>query len=138
MRIYIATPISNRPEKTMEERLKAAKERVEQIVRYMRDAQPIVQGSKNPLRTAEYCSTFDVNPIGCNHTEAEAIGNCIRLLMECDAIILDKGMAIHSKGMCVERYTAEVFDKVILYYWPKAYTTKKHTAKKNDTKYEND
>lgn len=31
MKIYIATPITNRPEATMEERLKAAKERVEKI-----------------------------------------------------------------------------------------------------------
>lgn len=123
MKIYIATPINNRPEKTMEERLKAAKERVEQIVQYMRDAQPIVQGSKNPLRTAEYCSTFDVNPLGCNHTEAEAMGNCIRLLLECDAIMIDKGMAIHSKGMDVEHYTANAFGKSILYYWAKAKTT---------------
>lgn len=120
MKIYIATPINNRPEKTMEERLKAARERIEQIAQYMREARTIVQGSKNTLRTAEYCSTFDVNPIGCNHTEAEAMGNCIRLLLECDAIIIDKGMAIHSKGMWVEYYTAKTFGKGILYYWPKA------------------
>lgn len=123
MRIYIATPISNRPEKTMEERLKAAKTRVEQIAQYMRNAQTIVQGSKNPLQTAEYCSTFDVNPIGCNHTEAETIGNCIRLLLECDAIIIDKGMAFPSKGMDVEHYAANVFGKGVLYYWAEAKTT---------------
>lgn len=40
MKIYIATPITNRPEATMEERLKAAKERVEKIAQYMREERP--------------------------------------------------------------------------------------------------
>jgi hypothetical protein len=123
MRIYIATPISNRPEKTMEERLKAAKERVEQIAQYMRDARTITDKGKNPFTVAEYCSTFDVNPIGCNHTEAEAMGNCIRLLLECDAIIIDKGMEIHSNGMDVEHYTANAFGKGVLYYWAETEAT---------------
>lgn len=131
MRIYIATPISNRPEKTMGERLKAAKERVEQITQYMQEARTIEQGAKNQFCSAEYCSTFDVNPLGCNHTEAEAMGNCIRLLLECDAIMIDKGMAIHSKGMDVEHYTANVFGKGVLYYWAEAKTTH---IREDDTK----
>ena len=122
MKIYIATPITNRPEATMEERLKAAKERVEKIAQYMREERrPVTDG--DPLRTAEYCSTFDVNPIGCNHTEAEAMGNCIRLLLECDAIMLDKGMAIYSKGMDAEHFTANAFSKNVFYFWPETIPT---------------
>lgn len=123
MKIYIATPITYRPEATMEERLKAAKERVEKIAQYMREERPTNQGDGDPLRTAEYCSTFDVNPIGCNHTEAEAMGNCIRLLLECDAIMLDKGVAIYSKGMDAEHFTANAFSKNVYYFWPETIPT---------------
>lgn len=115
----------------MEERLKAAKSRVDEIVDKIKnacaDAQLSLRGKDGEVvnafyRDAEFVSTFDVNPIGSNHTEAEAMGNCIGLLLQCDAMVIDKGVKVYSKGMDAEHHVCNIYGKAIIYYWPETIT----------------
>lgn len=112
MKIYIATPINSRPEHTLYTRMLCAKKRVEEIVKAIR------QSNMELLAKAEYYSTFDINPITKHANESKAMGNCVRLVMDCDAILLDDEMeGKHpSKGMHIEETVAETYGKEILHY----------------------
>ena len=68
------------------------------------------------LRYANIKSTFTENPITEPVSEEEAMGRCVKLVMQCDVIIIDKGINLPSKGMLVEEFVAKTYDKAIIYY----------------------
>lgn len=112
MKIYIATPINSRPEHQMIDKMFGAKDRVKEIVAAMR------KSKMKLLAEAQFYSTFDINRIAHNVNESKAMGNCVRLVMDCDAILLDDEMdSKHpSKGMHIEETVAETYGKEILHY----------------------
>lgn len=119
MKIYIATPISNRPELTLMDRLRGARARVDDIVRKVREpgdldistlSQQATKEELEEIRKAEFCSTFDVNAMSDKTTEPEAMGNCIRLVLECDAVLVDNSIMI-SHGVLAESSVAGIYGK---------------------------
>lgn len=112
MKVYIATPINNRPEPTMERRLAAACLRVSEIKAICRKKESIF--GPEPVLV----STFDVNPMTEGVTEAEAMGRCVSLLLTCDVIVVDNynpertGL---SKGVTAETLVAKIYNKKVLY-----------------------
>lgn len=111
MKIYIATPVNARLEPTMAEKLTGAKERIEKLKPLLRE-----HCLRRHHVEPELVSTFDVNPIHCSRTEAEAMGNCIRLLLECDTIAIDYATpeSKESIGMYVEVDVALAYRKNII------------------------
>lgn len=98
MKVYIATPVNGRPEKTFEEKRQAAYERIQYLMSISRPSQ------------WEPVSSFDVCPLNEDISEAEAMGRCIRLLMTCDAILVDRYLPIeHSKGVLLELRCAKLY-----------------------------
>lgn len=111
MKVYIATPVNARKEKTIEAKRKAAYKRV----------QYLTEEVQKQFEDAEVHSSFDLDiaPIGVrnpNWTEPEIMGRCVRRVMECDAILVDWNYQ-HSNGCSVEHYTALVYDKKVIYAW---------------------
>lgn len=106
MKIYIATPVNARKEGTLEEKRKAAYKRIccmkYQLHKYFPDA--------------EYHSSFDkeIAPISkpVTKTEAEIMGECVTLVMNCDMVVQD-WESYESKGCVLERYTAAIYGKTI-------------------------
>lgn len=98
MKVYVATPVNGRPEPTLEEKRKAAYERIEFL-----KTMPRPQGW-------EIVSSFDVCPLDEEITEAEAMGRCISLLMTCDAMVVDRCLPISkSKGVKLEIECAKLY-----------------------------
>lgn len=114
MKLYIATPINNRPEETMAEKLQAAARRVDAI-------RAVVQTDPAFAEYDEIVSTFDVNPIGQETDEETAMARCIELVKTCDAIILDRDLRNKwkSKGMQKELHT--IFDMHKPHYYIRIY-----------------
>lgn len=115
MKIYIATPINNRPEGTILEKALGARERIKYLQElYKEHPDYFVGGSREE---AEFCSTFDANFKAIQiYTEAAAMGRCVKRVMESDAVILDKADNIESKGMDVEEFVAKTYGKKLIYY----------------------
>lgn len=107
MKIYIATPINGRNEKTFREKWLAAKHRVAMLKEIIQDDSHIwdVDGSVVKL------SSFDINPQP-NKTEADAMACCINSVLEADAIYLDHGWT-SSKGCRLEYAAAKIYGKRI-------------------------
>lgn len=106
MKIYISTPVTSRPEETFAEKLQAASRRVDAL-KAMIKSDPIYGKTFD-----EIVSTFDVNPIGCDHTESEAMGKCVELLLTCDAMLFDWTMfnnMVASKGMMTEQFICKTY-----------------------------
>lgn len=78
MRIYISTPINARAENTFAEKYECAKKRVSEIIGQL----------KSKFPDAEFLSFSDVAPMG-ECTEAQAVGNCIKAVIESDYVIID-------------------------------------------------
>lgn len=104
LKIYIATPVNARRERTHVERFIAARDRVQHL------KEVIAGGICSPdglmYNVGKCVSTFDVND-SCA-SEAEAMGRCIELLMTCDAIYLDHGW-LQSKGCNLEYRCAKIY-----------------------------
>lgn len=87
-------------ESTFEEKLNVARRRVEQL------KEEIIK-QLELCDDIEFVSTFDVNEEITN--EAVAMGNCIRQVLECDAIFLDdfwkksNGCLLEANAACVYR-----------------------------------
>ena len=107
MKIYIATPVNGRKEATLEEKRKAAFERINEIAVKLLEKYP----------DAEIHSSFDqdIAPFSIlkNPTEAEIMGKCVQRVMECDAIFMDAGW-MKSAGCCVEMSTASIYGKKMI------------------------
>ncbi len=114
MKIYIATPVNGRNEKTLLEKRQAAFERVKKIAEYLKGRYP----------DAECHSSFDehIAPLrgALVWREATIMGACVQEVMDCDAIILDEGWE-SSKGCQVEHHVARVYGKKVGFYtdWEK-------------------
>lgn len=108
-RIYLATPVNARKEKTMRHKMKAAHQRKIEMENYLRKVFP----------DALFYSSFDI-PEVFNFIineydkllicEPEIMGKCIEMVMLCDMIILDDGWE-NSKGCTVERFVAMQYGK---------------------------
>ncbi len=104
MRIYIATPINARKEKTFEEKRKAAAERAEYLKSQLQKDYP----------KAHIVTPFDIIPLTEQVTEPEALGRCVKTVLQSDILYLDKGWR-HSQGCRLEHHTAKVYHKSIFY-----------------------
>lgn len=102
-KVYFATPVNGRRELSMMEKKRGALYRCLKVREQLKMTYPdwII------------CYSFMVCPIGQELTEAEAMGRCVTLLMECDALILDDGW-MESAGCSVERSVAVNYGKKIL------------------------
>ena len=104
MKLYIATPINARNEKTFKEKYLAAKHRVNML-------KEILQYDERFPSGMEMVSSFDINPIGA-YAESQAMGRCVTEVLESDAIYLDHGWQ-SSNGCNLEYRTAKIYDKEI-------------------------
>lgn len=105
-RIYIATPVNARTEKTLEEKRKAAYYRCETLKMLLREE----MGDD-----VRFCTSFDICPLGITLSEESIMGGCVSLVMKCDAIYLDHGWT-GSKGCNLEYRTAKIYGKEIMEY----------------------
>lgn len=105
MRLYIATPINARQEKTLEEKKRAARHRVNLL-------KEIISDDKRFAEYGELVSTFDISTIGSRTTEAQALGMCVTAVLESDAIYLDHGWN-GSDGCNLEYRAAKIYGKRI-------------------------
>lgn len=105
MKLYIATPVNARPERTFKEKYIAAKHRVAVLIELIRE-DPQFGGSYDYVT-----STFNVNALG-EVSETEALGRCVSTVLECDAIYLDHGWQ-SSKGCNLEYRAAKIYGKTI-------------------------
>ena len=101
MKLYISTPINARQEKTFADKLLAAKYRVSLLEEIIRTDKRFAQ-----FETIVY-TNFDTVM-----SESAAMGNCIRSVIECDAIYLDHAWQ-SSKGCNLEYRAAKIYDKQI-------------------------
>ena len=103
MRLYIATPINGRKERTMIEKVEEARHRVDVIKKVLADDEN--------FNGYEFFSTFDL-PHDDETTEARAMGDCITAVLNCDAIYLDHAWQT-SKGCNLEYRAAKIYGKTI-------------------------
>ena len=101
--MYIATPINGRPGLTLEDKLAAARQRIDVLKKIIRDDERF-SGYELP-------STFDIAH-GEGEGEAEAMGRCIEEVMKSDAIYLDIGWK-SSRGCILEGHAARLYGKKI-------------------------
>ena len=102
-RIYIATPVNARKEKTFEEKKRMAACRVEFLKMILHEDFP----------DAELLTSFDVCPLDEKINECVAMGRCIAHLLTADAIYLDHAWQ-SSKGCNLEYRAAKIYDKQIM------------------------
>lgn len=82
MKIYIATPINGRPEKTFAEKRAAAALRIEELKALLRQDE----------RFASYQEmTSGIDVCTPDMKEPEAIGRCVSEVLRCDAVYMDCG-----------------------------------------------
>lgn len=104
MKIYIATPVNGRKEKTLRAKLEAAEERVAEIYDYIHGYYPSADWySVFKYMEAEYLETCE---------ESEIMGACVNMVIQCDMIVLDDGWE-SSRGCTIERYIAMQYGKQI-------------------------
>ena len=99
MKIYLATPVNGRKEKTLAAKLTAALRRVQEMKHYL----------EKRVDGAEYYSSMDMWNDLATMTEAQIMGECTRMVMESDLVVLDDGWEC-SRGCTVERYIALQYD----------------------------
>lgn len=104
MKIYLATPVNGRKEKTIREKKYRAYERIGEMERYL----------KKKYHDAEFMSSFNLISLLDNDVLPESIimGSCVRMVMECDMIVLDDGWE-NSSGCTVERFVAMQYGKKV-------------------------
>lgn len=102
MKLYISTPINGRNEKTFQEKLIAAKHRVELL--------------KEVIRSDVSFDEYDCLMHTCFEkpmtSEAAAMGICVSQVIDADAIYLDHGWN-SSKGCNLEYRAAKIYGKKI-------------------------
>lgn len=108
MTLYISTPLNGRTDtEDFTEKMRRAKERVEELTRRVRQFKAFCHYDR-------IISTFDLNPTG-EETEAEAMGRCIRAVIEADAVLMDwdpsKG---NSRGCRLELTAARLYGKPVI------------------------
>lgn len=103
-KIYIATPINARSEKTFRDKYIAAKHRVNLL-------REIIRYDERFPKDIELVSSFDLNPLG-KYTESQAMGRCVAEVMDSDAIYLDHAWQ-SSNGCNLEYRTAKIYGKKI-------------------------
>ncbi len=104
MKIYLASPVNGRKEKTLKEKMKAALKRIRDMQEYVSKLYP-----DDTFR----CS-FDIVGLVLDQqlTEAEIMGRCVQMVMESDMVILDDGWE-SSQGCTVERFVAMQYGKQV-------------------------
>ena len=103
MKIYIATPVTSRPEKSPQERLAAARHRIELLKEILAD--------EPQFKDCEFCGTFDIPRQG-SETEEHILATCVELVLTSDAIYLDHAWN-SSKGCNLEYRAAKIYGKKI-------------------------
>ena len=103
MKLYIATPINARKEKTMKEKLRAARHRVEQLKEILSE--------DDRFEDFKMISTFDLSH-GVELPEEAALASCVCAVLTSDAIYLDHGWQ-GSKGCNLEYRAAKIYGKQI-------------------------
>lgn len=101
-KVYFATPVNGRTEPTLAEKKGAALARCVEVRNHL----------KRLHQDWVICYSFMVCPINQRLTEAEAMGWCITLLMECDMIILDDvplPLYAKSRGCLLENMAAQIY-----------------------------
>jgi hypothetical protein len=101
MKVYIATAVNGRKEPTLQEKQRAALVRVNEIKAKVKELHPSasVWSSVGNIVVARK---------GMPEREAAIMGSCVRMVMESDILVLDRGWW-DSKGCNVEKYTAETY-----------------------------
>ena len=105
MKIYLASPVNGRKEKTLKEKQQAAMKRIDEMADYLVKFYP----------DAEFWSSVGNMPIarhGDESKEAKIMGHCVTMVMESDMVILDDGWE-NSKGCTVERFVALQYGKQV-------------------------
>lgn len=104
MKIYIATPVNGRREKTLRVKLEAACMRVAIMLAYLCKWH----------EDAEFMSVFDIGTPKELEMLAEPLimGQCVEMVIEADMIVLDDGWE-SSRGCTIERYVAMQYGKQI-------------------------
>lgn len=105
MKLYIATPINSRTEKTMEDKKRAAKHRVNLL-------KELISSDMRFRQYDQLVSTFDIKQIISTTTEEVALGHCVTAVLQSDAIYLDHGWN-GSNGCNLEYRAAKIYGKVI-------------------------
>lgn len=103
-KVYFATPVNGRKELTKQMKKEAALQRCIEVRNQLHAIHP------------DWIVTFPFNVCPVEDktlTEPEAMGRCVTLLMQCDALILDDGW-MESAGCNVERSVAVNYNKRIL------------------------
>lgn len=103
MRIYVSTPVNARRESTFEKKRLAAYYRAETLRAYLQEEYP----------DAEVVTPFDNLPLKRQFDEPTAMGVCIKAVLECDTILLDRGWTA-SKGCNLEYRAAKLYGKHII------------------------
>lgn len=104
-RLYIATPINARQEKTLEEKKRAARHRINYLKEIIRDDERLQAYD-------DLTSTFDISTIGSRTTEEQALGMCVTAVLQSDAIYLDHAWQ-SSNGCNLEYRAAKIYGKQI-------------------------
>lgn len=104
MKLYIATPINARNERTFKEKYLAAKHRCEML-------KELLYSDPDFAVYDEIESSCDFNPLG-ELSEENAMGRCIAHVLVDDAIYLDHGWQ-SSKGCNLEYRAAKIYGKQI-------------------------
>ena len=115
MKIYLATPVNARKEKTIRAKMKAALKNAQEMAAIILKAYPEVK-----MTDMEFVASFDIEVIRAfvnDHdvalpSEAEIMGECVRMVMEADMIVLDDGWEC-SQGCTVERFVAMQYGKQV-------------------------
>ncbi len=103
-RMYIATPINGLKSNCgFDGKVAKAKHTVEVLKMILSD--------RPDFKDYEFTSTFDIHH-GTMPPEHKAMGDCIALVMTCDAIMLDHGW-LQSKGCNLEYRAAKIYGKEI-------------------------
>lgn len=101
MKIYLATPVNGRKEKTLAEKQSAAERRINEMADFMMKLYP----------DAEFMSSFNI--IGVKYhlndlSEAVIMGACVRMVMESDLVVMDENWR-DSRGCWVEQTVAQQY-----------------------------
>lgn len=107
VKVYIALPITSRPEPILSERLSNAFARSEELRRMV-----YKMYEKNGAHLFTI-TPFDIVPVGTEKTEAQIMSECVKTAMEADVCVFDKDWRT-SKGCRVEHTVASLYGKKII------------------------
>ena len=111
MNIYLATPVNGRKEKTLLGKMKAARERILEMQLFLRSYFPGDNFWSSYDISAVFLFVIEQNNM-LMMNEAGIMGECVRMVMECDMIVLDDGWEC-SQGCTVERFVAMQYGKQV-------------------------